>query len=1060
LSPTETTVVENTIDEIISSNSSSNVFEDLKSSLDSLIDPNNREDIVIVTETIAVILNYIPYDANSTKSSYEISIPGSSNSLSLELSGGDIAVLVVNYGADFFNNITSTDSSIHVNSDIISIQIINLDGSGEIILPVFTTNMSYTPQNYHNQIFNHTCSEGIIEQIQYYCTDAQITFNLTCSGSLNAQIIRECPLPKQDCSVIDITEQTVRSNDYCKASNMSGSNIVCNCGYSQNSLNMSGLNSVDVAITTSYSGGYFGMTVSGSVNGDQFVQNSSTIFLLFGGLWGCSFCIVLFNYTDNIENHKFKKKIKPTPQHKSHKTVLPENLIVSNQHHEFYTLFEKYIRRALPAEFETRDFFDRFWDNIWNNHPVFKISKTIGNILIGKKSQTIHALYENNYKHDKIKEFRKKERTEVLYDILHVITSITLSCFILALLYDFQYPSDDGTCANNPNPESCFDRKLLFDSTQTYCTWKPVASPGYLDIIDNNQIVETIRIEDLITTFSTVQQCFYNDNDSSIQATIITTVITIAASIPLDIFSSKLIDYLRATTNHHTKYNVGNTKPIKHNHFKTYQVPEELNITRTKVIESYNKLRSEHDKLSVTKSSYFSQIENKHTQFYNTYNNKYGIGIIHILYYELLGKNTYAEKLFSMYIKKTFIKHANIDKKIKWIAALLLLSINVGSLIYIAFKGVIRGTKWQHIYLSACIINWISDICCVKMIEILWTDFMVVGLIHRKIAVITNLLCSLVILLHDPNNKLYIHPKYMSWIQRLNKKRLFSRLLASIKPGLFESAIVRNIFKFLNTNEMMYTDEKCNIMVRDSFFTGLCGSIPFEIHRIFSLIFSSLLIIVFIISWYHVTSIIIIFLILLAGMIVYIGYVKNTQFAKRRRNNIFTVMNKNVLETKMLQVSNATEINHIKKVNDSHKSDSSGESYECDNFYDFYNSDESNDSTHSTISMSIESDESEYIEYEYSDKSDESDHHEYVEYEYSDKSDESDHHEYVEYEYSDESSDDSDHHEYVEYHYSDESDESDHHEYVEYEYSDESDESDDYDSAHIRIPTTTNSKHV
>ncbi|KAJ1438797.1 hypothetical protein B484DRAFT_196934 [Ochromonadaceae sp. CCMP2298] len=45
--------------------------------------------------------------------------------------------------------------------------------------------------------------------------------------------------------------------------------------------------------------------------------------------------------------------------------------------------------------------------------------------------------------------------------------------FLLALLYDTQGPSDDGTCYAHTDADSCTHRQSVFDSTQTYCIWYP-----------------------------------------------------------------------------------------------------------------------------------------------------------------------------------------------------------------------------------------------------------------------------------------------------------------------------------------------------------------------------------------------------------------------------------------------------------------------------------------------------------------------------------------------------------------------------------------------------------
>jgi hypothetical protein len=51
------------------------------------------------------------------------------------------------------------------------------------------------------------------------------------------------------------------------------------------------------------------------------------------------------------------------------------------------------------------------------------------------------------------------------------LTNLTALMFLLALLYDLQKPSDDGSCMQFTSQEDCLERKSLLDYDQTYCQW-------------------------------------------------------------------------------------------------------------------------------------------------------------------------------------------------------------------------------------------------------------------------------------------------------------------------------------------------------------------------------------------------------------------------------------------------------------------------------------------------------------------------------------------------------------------------------------------------------------
>ena len=71
----------------------------------------------------------------------------------------------------------------------------------------------------------------------------------------------------------------------------------------------------------------------------------------------------------------------------------------------------------MPKEFENTYFFDKLWNILWENHTFFKVFKHLGFNMIGKQMNIIQLMYENNYDKDKIQNYRKKENTNLIYDI-------------------------------------------------------------------------------------------------------------------------------------------------------------------------------------------------------------------------------------------------------------------------------------------------------------------------------------------------------------------------------------------------------------------------------------------------------------------------------------------------------------------------------------------------------------------------------------------------------------------------------------------------------------------
>lgn len=177
----------------------------------------------------------------------------------------------------------------------------------------------------------------------------------------------------------------------------------------------------------------------------------------------------------------------------------------------------------------------------------------------------------------------------------------------------------------------------------------------------------------------------------------------------------------------------------------------------------------------------------------------------------------------------------------------MLLAMNIGSLFYVALKGAIRGSKWQYIYLNACIINWVSELLFVQLIEILWIDFMVAGSIRKKVLFVSNFINSFGFTIYNKSNNFSLNINYISW---LNTLKFYSQILCTLKPDLFESELLSNInyiknkYDTNNNYNISNNNSFNNIFItknsfknnrinsNDTILTIIFGLIPFELHRI------------------------------------------------------------------------------------------------------------------------------------------------------------------------------------------------------------------------------------
>jgi hypothetical protein len=60
-------------------------------------------------------------------------------------------------------------------------------------------------------------------------------------------------------------------------------------------------------------------------------------------------------------------------------------------------------------------------------------------------------------------------------NIIYVLTTVTMTLFLLALFYDLQSPVDDGYCGTLMDETSCLVKRTVLDPNVHKCIWnKPV----------------------------------------------------------------------------------------------------------------------------------------------------------------------------------------------------------------------------------------------------------------------------------------------------------------------------------------------------------------------------------------------------------------------------------------------------------------------------------------------------------------------------------------------------------------------------------------------------------
>ena len=165
-----------------------------------------------------------------------------------------------------------------------------------------------------------------------------------------------------------------------------------------------------------------------------------------------------------------------------------------------------------------------------------------------------------------------------------------------------------------------------------------------------------------------------------------------------------------------------------------------------------------------------------------------GLEILHLFIKDLLGRCTPAARIFETKAAEDFEHTRIVSRNTKRLAALALFGINFFFVYFAILTGYRRGISWQQMYLAACIIQSIVEVCLFETMECIWINCLVPLLVSgevRKVGdsiiEVINDLCSKNVL----DTRLFLNaPDYL----------FVSTNVAKNFPHLMESILIQSYF--------------------------------------------------------------------------------------------------------------------------------------------------------------------------------------------------------------------------------------------------------------------------
>ena len=291
------------------------------------------------------------------------------------------------------------------------------------------------------------CGKYDLHNDKYTCPDSGYVITHSCPGDATTHnLTSSCPNVglAGKCAELDMSSQST-TDSACSLVAYTATDTTCSCfiaatsrrRLASNVEEQSGASTI-VAMTSHIADQFAGtLNAAGSMDSLQDFSRVIIVIVMFGSLWvggmlllfSCLFQQKVDAQSSNMKRLAHERKKRMASMQKSPIAVK-----------EYLT---NYVHSVVPTVFSNSGLLKRIREELLTNHSYFRLFYSTNKISTEKK----------------------------MLLCIQLLTMQTMLMFLLAVFYDLQGPSDDGTCVTFISSEACLARKSIFDRSQTYCSW-------------------------------------------------------------------------------------------------------------------------------------------------------------------------------------------------------------------------------------------------------------------------------------------------------------------------------------------------------------------------------------------------------------------------------------------------------------------------------------------------------------------------------------------------------------------------------------------------------------
>ena len=302
----------------------------------------------------------------------------------------------------------------------------------------FTT-ICRAPKFMSGRIFNYTCP---------FLTGHILTHN--CSNKVG-KLVSYCPVYKPSCASLPVTQSSFES--ICHMVNYTDTLTWCQCFFLPVPYGRRNLGSASVAAGLQDSGALQVVTISelipsnvvnkfsaaSSLTDSSDIEKSLIVIIMFATLWSAGFALLAICNWRKSSKKKVNEKEENFLEDRKRDAEAAQSSVAVQEY------LSNYIIEIFPAVFQKKSRFQRIVREIRNRHRYIAL-------FCSEERGT------------------RADQARVL-KVFQVLSTQNLLMFLVALLYDIQSPSDDGSCTSLVTKNKCLERTSPLDSSQSYCSW-------------------------------------------------------------------------------------------------------------------------------------------------------------------------------------------------------------------------------------------------------------------------------------------------------------------------------------------------------------------------------------------------------------------------------------------------------------------------------------------------------------------------------------------------------------------------------------------------------------